>query len=262
MVIVSITRTTPSVLKDDAHETAPGRALRPELTVSCPKLSPEDRAGTLALNPTREGRRNLTHEIRLTLLREGQLGDEAMVATVLEPHSLTRAEATQARSYTPGDIVMFRKGAKGKPRPGVRTIHSAQGASETHVIAHLELFRANTVATRAAYGAISRARAHAVLYNDIRASLTEALGLRDESQVGSIDETKSGSRLAIAEAILSGSAGFEFVKSRFLLLRRSFRDDLGRRHAAFVNFRRSLSPQLEFGLEQHPHRVWSMFAWN
>lgn len=83
------------------------------------KLSPEDRAGTLVLDPTREGRQNLTDAIRLALLREGQLGDEALVATVLEPHGLTRAEAAQARSYTPGDIVTFRKSAKGKPRPGV-----------------------------------------------------------------------------------------------------------------------------------------------
>ena len=40
----------------------------------------------------------------------------------------------------------------------VRTIHSAQGATATHVIAHLESFRVNTVDTRAAYVAISRAR--------------------------------------------------------------------------------------------------------
>ena len=75
-------------------------------------------------------------------------------------------------------------------RPGwVRTIHSAQGATATHVIAHLESFRANTVDTRAAYVAISRARTSAVLYTDNRASLTDALGFRDGSQVGAIDET-------------------------------------------------------------------------
>ena len=263
------------------------------------KLSPEERAGTLVLDPTREGRRNLTDAIRLALLREGQLGDEALVATVLEPQGLTRAEAAQARSYTPGDIVTFRKSTKGKPRPGVgyrveavdaqagtvrlvppnpkakthdwkparwgsayaeafaeveqefrtgdkvqftrnnysaerlngstaivvavdpqgssvlvekddgerqmldlrhladrhvrpgwvRTIHSSQGATCDRVMAHLESFRANTVDTRAAYVAISRARKGAAIYTDSRAKLTEELGLRDGAQVGAIDET-------------------------------------------------------------------------
>lgn len=260
-------------------------------------LSPEDRAQTLVLDPTREGRQRLTDAIRLALVRDGTLGDEAVTATVLEPRGLTRAEAKRATSYTPGDIVTFRKGAKGKPRPGtgyridsvdaqtgtvrivppkgkphdwqparwggdhaeafaevsqefrtgdklqftrnnyrahrlngatamvvaidaqgssvvvekddgerqmldlshladrhvrpgwVRTIHSAQGATADRVMAHLESFRANTVDTRAAYVAISRARTSAVLYTDNRANLTDALGFRDGNQVGAIDET-------------------------------------------------------------------------
>jgi hypothetical protein len=41
----------------------------------------------------------------------------------------------------------------------------------------------------AAYVAISRATTSAVLYTDNRASLTEALGVRDGAQVGAIDET-------------------------------------------------------------------------
>lgn len=53
------------------------------------KLSPEERAGTLVLDPTREGRQNLTDAIRAALLREGQLSDEALVGCVLEPHGLT-----------------------------------------------------------------------------------------------------------------------------------------------------------------------------
>ncbi len=44
-------------------------------------------------------------------------------------------------------------------RPGwVQTIHAAQGATAERVMAHMESFRANTVDTRAAYVAISRAR--------------------------------------------------------------------------------------------------------
>ena len=74
-------------------------------------------------------------------------------------------------------------------RPGwVRTIHSSQGATCEHVIAHLESFRANTVDAASAYVAISRARKGAAIYTHNRAKLTEALGLRDGAQVGAIDD--------------------------------------------------------------------------
>ena len=78
----------------------------------------------------------------------------------------------------------------------VRTIHSSQGATCDHVIAHLESFRANTVDAASAYVAISRARKGAAIYTDSRAKLTEALGLRDGAQVGAIDETISRGGLA------------------------------------------------------------------
>lgn len=75
-------------------------------------------------------------------------------------------------------------------RPGwVRTIHSSQGATCDRVLAHLESFRANTVDARSVYVAISRARIGAAVYTGNRASLTEALGIRDGAQVGAIDET-------------------------------------------------------------------------
>lgn len=69
----------------------------------------------------------------------------------------------------------------------VRTIHSSQGATCDHVIAHLESFRANTVDAASAYVAINRARKGAAIYTDSRASLIEALGLRDGAQVDAID---------------------------------------------------------------------------
>jgi hypothetical protein len=69
----------------------------------------------------------------------------------------------------------------------VRTIHSSQGATCDHVIAHLESFRANTVDAASAYVAISRARKGPAIYTDSRARLTEALGLRDGAQVGAVD---------------------------------------------------------------------------
>lgn len=78
-------------------------------------------------------------------------------------------------------------------RPGwVQTIHAAQGATAERVMAHMESFRTNTVDTRAAYVAISRARSHAALYTDSRARLAEALGLRDGAQVGALDEIMGG----------------------------------------------------------------------
>jgi hypothetical protein len=45
-------------------------------------------------------------------------------------------------------------------------------------MAHMESFRTNTVDTRAAYVAISRARSPAALYTDSRARLGETFGLR------------------------------------------------------------------------------------
>ena len=76
-------------------------------------------------------------------------------------------------------------------RPGwVRTIHSAQGATADRVMAHLESFRANTVDAPAVYVAISSAKDAVALYTDCRARLTEALGLRDGTQIGAIDEVR------------------------------------------------------------------------
>lgn len=260
------------------------------------RLSPKERVNTLVLDPTREGRQRLTNAIRAALITDGTLGREAIATTVLEPRGLTRAQAKRAASYTPGDVVTFREGAKGKPRPGigyrieavdpdlgtvrivppkgkahdwqparwgsshaeafaeisqefrtgdrvqftrnnyranrlngatatvveidvaaasimvekddgeqqrldlthladrhvrpgwVRTIHSSQGATADRVMAHLESFRANTVDSRAAYVAISRAATSASIYTDNRTSLTDALGCRDGAQIGAIDE--------------------------------------------------------------------------
>jgi ATP-dependent exoDNAse (exonuclease V) alpha subunit len=76
------------------------------------KLSPADRARTLVLDPTREGRQRLTDAIRAELVRDGTLGAEAITATTLEPLGLTRAEASDAASYAPGQIVTFRRGSR------------------------------------------------------------------------------------------------------------------------------------------------------
>ena len=76
------------------------------------QLSPADRARALVLDPTREGRQRLTDAIRAELVRDGTLGADAITATTLEPLGLTRAEASDAASYTPGQIVTFRRGSR------------------------------------------------------------------------------------------------------------------------------------------------------
>ncbi|WP_022685475.1 hypothetical protein [Sphingomonas phyllosphaerae] len=73
-------------------------------------------------------------------------------------------------------------------------------------MAHLESFRANTIDAASVYVAISRARTSAAVYTDSRASLTDALGLRDGAQVGAIDtgistDPTSAGRLYIENVI-------------------------------------------------------------
>lgn len=75
-------------------------------------LSPQERAATLVLDPTREGRQRLTDAIRAALVRDGTLGEDAITATVLQPRDLTRAEAAHAASYAPGSIITFRRGSR------------------------------------------------------------------------------------------------------------------------------------------------------
>ncbi len=74
---------------------------------------------------------------------------------------------------------------------GVTAIQGAAGTAKTRTVL--------TTYARAAYVAISRARTSAILYTDSRASLTEALGLRDGAQVGAIDELSWGETSALWE---------------------------------------------------------------
>ena len=43
---------------------------------------------------------------------DGTLGADTITATTLEPVGLTDAEASDAASYTPGQIVTFRRGSR------------------------------------------------------------------------------------------------------------------------------------------------------
>lgn len=276
------------------------------------KLTPEERARTLVLDPSRVGRQRLTDAIRMALVADRTLGDEAIRVLVLEPRGLTKAEGEQARSYRVGDIITFRRSFKSRGvqagegyrvstvdpeanrielrdaqggaitwsldrwgrgqaeafteverefrvgdriqftrndyaarrtngaeavitsfdpdaktitttsgrrgqqtldlkqtrdchfRHGwVRTVHSAQGSTANHVLAHLESFRANTVNARSVYVAISRARVSAAIFTDNRTELVTALsGRTGEKQTALLYEQPSISGQEMGELSL------------------------------------------------------------
>jgi conjugative relaxase-like TrwC/TraI family protein len=260
------------------------------------KLSPGERAETIVLDPTRDGRRRLADTIRTGLIRDGSLGTEAVTATVLEARDLGLIDRKRALNYRAGDVVTFRRNhpkkgvatstgyrvaetdAKtvrlispdGKVIPWtpaswgsttaeifseveaefrtgdrlmftrnerrqdrrngmvvtvtgvdpasaeimvtmpdgstqaldlhrladrhirqgwVQTVHSAQGATATNVLAHLESFRQG-VDARLLYVAVSRARDQARLYTDDRKRLALTVGLRDGLQAAALDEDR------------------------------------------------------------------------
>lgn len=81
-------------------------------------LSPAERARTLVIEPSREGRDKLTALIREHLTARGELSAETVRFAALETKGLTRAEAREAASYAKGDVVRFTReyAAKGVRR--------------------------------------------------------------------------------------------------------------------------------------------------
>lgn len=70
-------------------------------------LSPAERARTLVIEPSRDGRDSLTTMIRQQLSQRGELSLAAVRFEALEAKGLTRAETRQAASYATGDVVRF-----------------------------------------------------------------------------------------------------------------------------------------------------------
>jgi conjugative relaxase-like TrwC/TraI family protein len=70
-------------------------------------LSAQERAQTIVIDPSREGREALNAEIRQRLIEQGTLGEVAVTASTLVAKDLTKAEARLAESYEPGDVVIF-----------------------------------------------------------------------------------------------------------------------------------------------------------
>ncbi len=71
-------------------------------------LSPKDRSRTLVLDPSRQGREELTQAIREELIADGTLRGQSIKVATLEDKRLTREDAKQAYNYEAGDRVRFR----------------------------------------------------------------------------------------------------------------------------------------------------------
>lgn len=87
-------------------------------------MSPAERARTLVIEPSRDGRDKLTGLIREQLAARGELSAETLRFAALETKGLTRAEAREAASYAIGDVVRFTRdyAAKGIRRGEALTI--------------------------------------------------------------------------------------------------------------------------------------------
>ncbi|WP_421836918.1 ATP-dependent DNA helicase [Novosphingobium sp.] len=70
-------------------------------------LSSSERAKTLVIEPSRDGRDTLTGMIRDQLASRGELSAQKLQFAALEAKGMTRAEAREAASYAIGDVVQF-----------------------------------------------------------------------------------------------------------------------------------------------------------
>lgn len=81
-------------------------------------MSSAERARTLVIEPSRDGRDRLTGLIREQLAARGELSAETLRFAALESKGLTRAETREAASYAIGDVIRFTRdhAAKGVRR--------------------------------------------------------------------------------------------------------------------------------------------------
>ena len=93
-------------LGDHLHE-APPEALAPTAAALWLRLSPEARAGTALLVPTRAMRAAVNAAVREGLEAEGALAGPAVTLDTLVPLGLTRAETGDARNWREGDVALF-----------------------------------------------------------------------------------------------------------------------------------------------------------
>ncbi len=87
----------------------PREELGPEAGRRWLALSPEDRADALILAPTHAIRRQVNETVREGLAAEGLLHGRVLAIDRLVDRRLTRAQASEIRSYEPGDTVVFHR---------------------------------------------------------------------------------------------------------------------------------------------------------
>lgn len=100
-------------------------------------LSAEERKRTLVIDPSREGREELTAAIRSALVERGDLGAQAVKFDALVSKDLTKAEGKLATSFDIGDVVIFNKRleAKGIERGSAFTV---RGINDANGVVNLE----------------------------------------------------------------------------------------------------------------------------
>ena len=87
----------------------PREELGPEAGRRWLALAPEDRADALILAPTHAIRRQVNDTVREGLEAEGLLHGRVLVVDRLVDRRLTRAQASDLRSYEPGDTIVFHR---------------------------------------------------------------------------------------------------------------------------------------------------------
>ncbi|MBG5970466.1 MobF family relaxase [Proteus vulgaris] len=97
------------------HEKS-GEARRQELVTDYMALAPQERAKSIILEPSREGRRRTNELVRDALKNEGALGEE-LRTNQLSPVDATEAERRMVTSYQNGQIVRFARSFK---REGIK----------------------------------------------------------------------------------------------------------------------------------------------
>jgi conjugative relaxase-like TrwC/TraI family protein len=91
-------------------------------------FSKSERANTLVLDPSKEGRETLTAAIRAQLIAKNELGRDALRFDALVPKDMTKAERLQPASYDKGDVVIFAK-AKPDKRIMAQTAYEVTGTN-------------------------------------------------------------------------------------------------------------------------------------
>ena len=90
----------------------PAEEIAPVAAALWLRLSPEARAGTALLVPTRALRAEVEAAVREGLEAEGALGGGSMEIETLVPLSLTRAETGDPRNWREGDVALFNRDMK------------------------------------------------------------------------------------------------------------------------------------------------------